>query len=309
MKLNKSLIAALITGPALLLTGCSDSQQGSDSAQTESKATAPAVANDPHAGMTLHLANNQGKVLQATSEGGYTYAEVEQNGNTFWIAGSQTALKPGDIATWRQAQEMKNVHSKVLDRTFDSIYFVTEVSTNRARSNLNTGGSSQPAVNHGNSGKVLSAQNAAGYSYLEVETHVGTRWVAAPQAAIEPGQTVTWSGASPMRNFTSKALNKTFDEILFAGRVQVIDPSAVAAAPAASVNQGKVLSVKTGGGYSYVEVETSAGNKWVAAPQAQIEVGDTVSWSGANMMRNFSSSSLGQTFDEILFAGGLTKVN
>ena len=301
MTLKKVFIAALIAGQVVLLNGCSDSNEPSKQAETKSPASA-----DPHAGMNLRLAANQGKVLQSTTEGGYTYAEVEQNDKTFWIVGSQVALKPNDIATWGQVQEMKNVHSKVLDRTFDSISFVSNISTNRARTTMNTG--QQQAVNHGNSGQVISAQNAAGYSYLQVQTHAGERWVAAPQAQIKAGQMVTWSGASVMRGFTSKALNKTFDEIIFAGQVRVIEGTA-AAPIAASPSQGKVVTVKTGGGYSYVEVETANGKTWVAAPQANVAVGDTVSWSGGNLMTNFSSSSLGQTFDEIYFAGGLTKIN
>ncbi|MEH6470944.1 MAG: hypothetical protein V7752_06800 [Halopseudomonas sp.] len=303
MALNKALIAAIVTGQVLIMSGCSDSQESSTPAATPTSQT-----SDPHAGMNLRLAANQGKVLQSTTEGSYTYAEVEQNGNTFWIAGSEAALKPGDIATWGQAQEMKDVHSKVLDKTFDSIYFVTSMSTNQARTTINTG-QQQAAVNHGNSGKVISAQNAGGYVYLQVQTHAGERWVAAPQAQIEAGQSVTWSGASVMRGFTSKALNKTFDEIIFAGQVRVTEDMAMPVSAAPAATQGKVISVKSGGGYSFVEVETAGGNKWVAAPQAQVAVGDTISWSGASLMRNFTSASLDQTFDEILFAGGINKVN
>tara|TARA_R110002167_G_scaffold12233_5_gene52324 strand:+ start:2050 stop:2967 length:918 start_codon:yes stop_codon:yes gene_type:complete len=305
MAFNKALIAAIVTGQVLIMSGCSDSNESTTEAPAA--ATSPQTqTSDPHAGMNLRLAANQGKVLQISSEGSYSYAEVEQNGDTFWIAGSKAVLNPGDIVTWGQAQEMKDVHSKVLNRTFDSIYFVTNISTNHARTTISKG--PQQAVNHGNSGKVISSQNAAGYTYLQVQTHAGERWIAAPQMQAEAGQMVTWAGGSVMHDFTSSSLNKTFAEIIFAGQARVIDEQAMAASTPAST-QGKVLNVKSGGGYSYVEVETNSGNKWVAAPQTQIAVGDIVSWSGANVMRNFTSSALGQTFDEILFAGGISKVN
>lgn len=312
MTLNKALAAAIVTGQILFISGCSDSKQDStETTATASQLAAPstAAANDPHAGINLRLAANQGKVLQSTSDSGYTYAEVEQNGKRFWIAGSEAALKPGDIATWGQAQEMNNVNSKVLNRTFDSIYFVSDIATNRTHTTINTG-QQQQAANHGNSGQVISAQNAGGYTYLQIQSHAGERWVAAPQLQVKAGQTVMWSGASTMRDFTSKSLNKTFDEILFAGQARVIDASAApAAASAPAATQGKIITLKSGGGYSYAEVETATGTTWVAAPQAAVAVGDTVSWSGANLMTNFTSSSLGQTFDEILFAGSITKVN
>ncbi len=308
MTLNKTLIAAIVTGQVLIISGCSDSQD--DSTVSTTASSAPATqASDPHAGMNLRLAANQGKVLQSSSEGKFTYAEVEQNGKTFWIAGGKTELKPNDIVTWNQAQEMTNVNSKALNRTFDSIYFVDSMATNRAHTRFDT--APQQAVNHGNSGQVISVQIAGGYSYLQVNTHAGERWIAAPQMQAQAGQMVTWTGGSEMRDFTSKSLNKTFDKIIFAGQARVIEASAMPPSAAANTApvQGKVLSVKVGGGYSYVEVETTAGNKWVAAPQTEIAVGDTINWSGANMMTNFTSSTLGQTFDEILFAGGITKVN
>ncbi|MEH6824173.1 MAG: GW dipeptide domain-containing protein [Motiliproteus sp.] len=305
MTLNKTLIAAFITGQVLFISGCSDSQD-KDTSATAPATTTSAPSSDPHAGMNLRLAANQGKVLQVTTEGGYSYAEVEQNGKRFWIAGAkQVALKSDDIVTWGEAQEMKDVHSKVLNRTFDSIYFVTNMSTNHARTTMNTG--TQAAANSGNSGELISIQNSGGYSYLQVQTQGGELWVAAPVVQAQAGQTITWSGGSVMRDFTSSTLNKTFAAITFAGQVRVIEarPADANAAP----SQGKILSLKSGGGYSYAEVETSAGTKWVAAPQAQVAVGDTIRWSGANVMTNFTSSSLKQTFDEILFAGSINKID
>jgi plastocyanin len=311
MTLNKTIIAMIVTAQALIMSGCSDDKTNNTATTTTAAESAtPTTGKDPHAGMNLRLAANQGKVLQSSNGGGYTYAEVDQNGNKFWIAGAEAPLKPGDIVTWGQAQEMTNVNSKVLNRTFDSIYFVSDIATNRTHTTINTG-QQQTAANDNNSGKVISAQSAAGYTYLQIQSAAGERWVAVPQMQAKAGQTVMWTGASVMRDFTSKALNKTFSEIIFAGQARVIDASAVptVANNANNATQGKVITVKSGGGYSYVEVETAAGNKWVAAPQIAVAVGDTVTWSGASVMTNFTSSSLGQTFDEILFAGSISKVN
>lgn len=222
MTLKKTLALTLLSTP-LLLTGCSD-----DKATTEApKATATAPASqtapaaDPHAGLNvpLQLASNQGRVLNSQTAGGYTYAEVEQNGRTFWIAGPQSEVKQGDIVSWGQASIMRNFTSKSLSRTFDEIYFVASYEPVRDVGGLR---SNAPVAN-GTQGKVLSVQNAGGYSYLEVETSQGTKWVAAPQASVKQGDTVSWQGASLMRNFTSSSLGKTFNEIFFAGSVSKIN--------------------------------------------------------------------------------------
>ena len=68
-----------------------------------------------------------------------------------------------------------------------------------------------------------------------------------------------------------------------------------------------MLSVSQSAGYSYIEVETPKGaGTWLAAPMTDVKPGDTVSWSGGSVMRNFSSSSLDRTFDEILFVAGVS---
>lgn len=314
MKSTKLIIATLVASHFALLAGCSDNEAPKSSATNE-PANTPAVtvaANDPHAGMNIRLGPNQGRVMQAESAGGYTYAQVEQNGSTFWIAGNEVTLKAGDIVAWKAKKMMRDFYSKALDVTFDDIYFVSGMETNHASTQLTAtqtnfsgfGGSAQGLE----SGRVISAQSAAGYTYLEVETGGGTTWLAVTETdAVKPGEYVGWSNAASMNNFTSKALNRTFETILFVGAVQPVSPEQAQAQAAAT--QGKVLSAETAGGYTYMEVETGNGKTWVAAPATKVAVGNVISWSGAAPMRNFNSPSLGRTFDEILFAGSVSLVN
>ena len=68
----------------------------------------------------------------------------------------------------------------------------------------------------------MSAQNAANYSYLEIEVDSGsTLWIAAPETQVAANDMVTWQDGSMMQNFTSKSLQRTFPEILFVGQVTV----------------------------------------------------------------------------------------
>jgi hypothetical protein len=63
-----------------------------------------------------------------------------------------------------------------------------------------------------------------------------------------------------------------------------------------------VLQVENGGGYTYAEVQTAAGQKvWIAGSQIAIKPGDSVEWGSFAVMRDFTAKSLNRTFPEILF--------
>ena len=60
-------------------------------------------------------------------------------------------------------------------------------------------------------GKVLETMNAAGYTYINLETSQGKIWVAVPQAKVEVGKEVTAMPGMVMANFESKTLGRTFE--------------------------------------------------------------------------------------------------
>ena len=158
------------------------------------------------------LTGNRGQVLSSVEVPGYTYIEVRNNGRNVWLAGNSVDVAKGDVITWGQSAVMHNFQSTALDRVFEEIIFV---------SGIYPGDSATPQVASAtspqlNSGKVLSAENASGYSYVEIETGAGDIvWLAAPMTTIEVGQNVVWQGASKMVDFTSPSLGRTFPEILF----------------------------------------------------------------------------------------------
>lgn len=154
------------------------------------------------------------------------------------------------------------------------------------------------AIASGNHGTVVSVQQAGGYTYLEVDSGGQTRWLASSPVRVQPGDEVRWGDSAVMRNFTSKSLGRTFDELLFVSAVQ---PAGAAVPVAQGDHVGKVLSLTTAAGYAYLEVETAQGVRWLAASQAPVKVGDTVTWQGGSVMTNFTSSSLNRTFDQIIF--------
>jgi uncharacterized membrane protein YcgQ (UPF0703/DUF1980 family) len=65
------------------------------------------------------------EVIQTTN---YTYLQVEENKNKFWIAIVKVDIKTGDSVYYTRASEMKDFVSKELGRTFPSIFFVDDPS-------------------------------------------------------------------------------------------------------------------------------------------------------------------------------------
>ena len=67
------------------------------------------------------------KVIDYMDASSYTYLQVSENGNEYWIAGPQLKVDKGDVVYFPQGMEMKNFHSETLNKTFPSIYFVQSV--------------------------------------------------------------------------------------------------------------------------------------------------------------------------------------
>lgn len=152
-------------------------------------------------------------------------------------------------------------------------------------------------------GRITDIINAAGYYYIQVDANGKEIWLASNPSDLEIGQEVRWGSFAPMPNFHSKALDKTFDVLFMVS--QVVPADQAVAAP----NRGTVTELLAGGGYHYLEVDTNGEKKWLAAPMSQVNVGDTVTWGSASPMANFSSSSLGRTFDVVYFVGGVSVIN
>lgn len=66
------------------------------------------------------------EVIQATS---YTYLRVEEFGSDYWIAVNRGEFKAGETVYYANRMEMHNFESKDLGRTFETIFFVQDVSS------------------------------------------------------------------------------------------------------------------------------------------------------------------------------------
>ncbi|NTW25771.1 MAG: nucleotide-binding protein [Lentimicrobium sp.] len=67
-------------------------------------------------------------VIEVIQTSNYTYLQVFENNNKYWIAVAKREAKTDDVLYYTSAMEMKDFHSKELDRTFPSILFVQDPS-------------------------------------------------------------------------------------------------------------------------------------------------------------------------------------
>ena len=68
-------------------------------------------------------------------------------------------------------------------------------------------------------GIVLATTNASRYTYVQVKNDKGTIWAAGPVFDVKVGDRVTVEGGMTAKNFTSKTLNRKFDELYLAGSI------------------------------------------------------------------------------------------
>jgi len=225
MKYTTVLI--VVFSSLFIISGCSDQADNKTTQKSEQlQNTETQAAFDPHANLKTPVNRaaapaaeqlmNGGIATNVIHSGGYTYVEIIDKGKSIWLAGSQTPVEPGQQIYWGEAALMRNFTSKSLNRTFAEILFVSKFNVQQRLTQK------QKGINL-SKGIVLSVQNAAGYSYLEVNTSNGNIWIAAPEATIEVNDNISWNESSKMVNFTSKSLDKTFAEIFFVGSVSVLN--------------------------------------------------------------------------------------
>jgi len=64
-------------------------------------------------------------------------------------------------------------------------------------------------------GKVTEVIEAAGYTYVEIDTGTEKVWAAGPDTPIKPGDNIGFDTGMPMANFHSKSLQRDFPVIYF----------------------------------------------------------------------------------------------
>ncbi|MFQ5645427.1 MAG: hypothetical protein ACE5GM_00725 [bacterium] len=70
---------------------------------------------------------HSGVVITVINTKGYTYIEYKHEDDKMWVAVPQMEVKVGDRVKFEGGYMMSDFHSKSLNRTFSTIFFVGEV--------------------------------------------------------------------------------------------------------------------------------------------------------------------------------------
>ncbi len=229
---TKLLASGLILAFALdTQGGCAGTvrvSQSASQAATQNESAAPVLA---------------GKVVETMNAGGYTYLCLEKDGKRGWTAVPIMDVKVGDEISLMPGAEMGPFTSKTLNRTFDKIIFsggpVTQPGTEpviqpaaqqaEKPAGLPAGHPAMPAAPVQRdatgqavkmpaseyTGKVVETMNSAGYTYICLEKDGKKRWAAVPSTEVKVGDEIELLPGTEMGKFTSKTLNRTFDNIFF----------------------------------------------------------------------------------------------
>ncbi len=149
------------------------------------------------------------------------------------------------------------------------------------------------------SGTVLESIDAAGYTYVRVDTDDGEMWAAANRFDVEVGDRVTFPLETPMKDFHSESLGRDFPLIYFVSYVvpegeapKVAEPATLDLPPghppldAFAIDSGKAAAPVnfTGGGMKIVDIWSNR----VDLTGATVTVsGRVVKYNGAILGRNW----------------------
>ena len=123
-------------------------------------------------------------------------------------------------------------------------------------------------------GAVLETMDAAGYTYVLLDTAEGQRWVAAQQAPVAVGDIVQTDQGMAMQNFSSRSLNRTFEVIYFSGALQNLSGTTMQAEqPATALPPGHPTTMV---------VPDAAGIMVDDLVVAAVEEGKDIAWVYAN---------------------------
>ncbi|MCU7918919.1 MAG: hypothetical protein KZQ95_11250 [Candidatus Thiodiazotropha sp. (ex Epidulcina cf. delphinae)] len=70
-------------------------------------------------------------------------------------------------------------------------------------------------------GEVVSVLNTQGYTYIELSQDKKITWVAVPEIEVKAGDRVYYNDGPAMQNYKSRTLDRTFESVIFLGRVVV----------------------------------------------------------------------------------------
>ena len=131
MKRYSTIMSVLLTLALPIAGGCADTPKTPEKADAKVEAIKDSMAKTKHSKMMNGSTtapdgaalNPSGKVVETMDGGGYTYANLEKDGNKTWVAFPTLETRVGDKLSFQGCMVMPGFQSKALNRTFESILF------------------------------------------------------------------------------------------------------------------------------------------------------------------------------------------
>lgn len=125
------------------------------------------------------------------------------------------------------------------------------------------------------SGTILETMDAAGYTYMLVESGSGKTWVAIPETPVTKGATVSYYEGMVMTDFPSKTLNRTFDSVVFSPGIAGNEGQVRLASNQATADDSFSAAIKAEKSTGMVPpppAEMSGGSAGAVVPQKEIAI-------------------------------------
>lgn len=116
--ISRSFTAVVIS---FLLIFCLNGCSGKENNENKESAQVPDTGSAKSKSSSVNSIS--GKVIETFNSGGYTYVNVENSGETLWVAVPEMEVKSGDVVNLFPGTVMENFKSNTLNRNFDKIIF------------------------------------------------------------------------------------------------------------------------------------------------------------------------------------------
>jgi hypothetical protein len=125
-------------------------------------------------------------------------------------------------------------------------------------------------------GTIIETMNSSGYTYMLVDAGGIQSWVAIPETTVKTGTQVSYYAGMTMPNFTSKTLNKTFENIIFsaglAGTAASAPGTSAAKSPPADSFSAALQAEQKSAAKDPSTAQASGGSAAAVAPLQEITV-------------------------------------
>ena len=152
------------------------------------------------------------------------------------------------------------------------------------------------------SGAIVETMDAAGYTYVLVDTGEQKVWAAGPQTAVQVGENVMLTSGMPMMDFHSQTLDRTFDVVYFVGAIKGGSGGAAPVPQAPAIKPAIEPAIKPA-----IPEHGTAPEK--AAPRAAVDLSNIQKASGGKTVAELYAEGETLAEQEVSVRGRVVKFN